>query len=251
MKQEIKVIFLDDGGVMNDNNLRFHQWRDLVGQYFSPRYGGTIQKWRQANTYALNQLLERYEKTVQKNPKIDFNNYWYKEQIQWLTNMFNHAKINPPPYEKRAIISRSATDWITPQVKAAFPGVVETIQLLRQRGFLLCTASGEVSWELKGYLKGMGILDCFERLYGPDLINVAKAGIAFYEKIFEEMKISQNSSTALVIDDSSKNLLWASKLGAKTVHVLNSSKCGDSTCHIHIDQLRELPQLLPEINDSF
>jgi len=34
------IIFLDDGGVMNDNNARALQWQRLVGEYFVPLLGG-------------------------------------------------------------------------------------------------------------------------------------------------------------------------------------------------------------------
>jgi hypothetical protein len=32
-----EVILIDDGGVMNDNDLRGHQWKGLCGQFFAPR----------------------------------------------------------------------------------------------------------------------------------------------------------------------------------------------------------------------
>ena len=30
------VLFLDDGGVMNDNRLRGEQWRRMVAEFFTP-----------------------------------------------------------------------------------------------------------------------------------------------------------------------------------------------------------------------
>lgn len=35
------TIFVDDGGVMNDNRLRAPQWRRLLGEFFPPRLGGS------------------------------------------------------------------------------------------------------------------------------------------------------------------------------------------------------------------
>lgn len=106
--------------------------------------------------------------------------------------------------------------------------------------------AGEVSWELKGYLTGMNIEDCFDEFFGPDLINVAKEGVVFYKRIFQDVGI--DPKTALVIDDSVEKLSFALELGASTVHVLNSSRCRNSAYQHHIDQLKELPILLPEIN---
>ena len=34
----IRYVFLDDGGVINDNSLRAPQWRRLVGEFFVPRF---------------------------------------------------------------------------------------------------------------------------------------------------------------------------------------------------------------------
>ena len=34
------MVFLDDGGVMNDNNERGLQWQRLVSEYFVPLLGG-------------------------------------------------------------------------------------------------------------------------------------------------------------------------------------------------------------------
>ena len=38
-------IFFDDGGVMNDNILRGIQWQKMIGDFFSPKYGGESHKW--------------------------------------------------------------------------------------------------------------------------------------------------------------------------------------------------------------
>lgn len=39
------VIFLDDGGVMNDNTLRGFQWERMVAEFFKPVLGGTFEAW--------------------------------------------------------------------------------------------------------------------------------------------------------------------------------------------------------------
>ena len=36
------IIFLDDGGVMNDNNTRALQWQRLVSEFFAPLLGGPL-----------------------------------------------------------------------------------------------------------------------------------------------------------------------------------------------------------------
>jgi hypothetical protein len=52
------VLFLDDGGVMNDNRLRGPQWQRLVAEFFVPRLGGTQEAWSEANRIVISRLLE-------------------------------------------------------------------------------------------------------------------------------------------------------------------------------------------------
>ena len=51
----IEAVFLDDGGVMNDNALRAPQWRRMVGEYLPSRLGGDAAAWAAANR----EVLER------------------------------------------------------------------------------------------------------------------------------------------------------------------------------------------------
>ena len=226
--EKYKVIFLDDGGVMNDNEKRTPQWRELVAQYFSPRYGGSIQDWKKANKQVFELLWERYERTLKENPMVDYVDYWKREQIRWLTDMFKFIEIPAPPYDQCAEIAREASVWITSHVRSAYPGVNEAVNLLKKHDIKLCTASGEVSWELRGYLTGMGVLDSFHKLYGPDIINRMKANESFYQKILDDMQI--DPSEAIVVDDSSDYLAMASKLGITTIHVDNLSNCTEKSC---------------------
>ncbi len=52
------TLFLDDGGVMNENSLRPEQWARLVGEFFPPILGGTSAEWVDANKKAIIQHLD-------------------------------------------------------------------------------------------------------------------------------------------------------------------------------------------------
>jgi len=240
--QSADLILIDDGGVMNDNNARSYQWKELIADYFIPIYGGSRVKWKEANQFALDNLLNRYNKIIMKNPIVDFNNYWKRELAQWVTDMFQIVNIAVPSEKNLFMLAKRAGEWITLRIKAAYPGVVETIKDLYNNGFQLCTASGEVSWELNGYLTGMDIVECFQKLYGPDLINTAKASIFFYKKILQEMTV--NPKKAILIDDSLWQVELASSMGIGTIHVLKESSCLSNKCNIHITSLKELINLI-------
>jgi len=129
--------------------------------------------------------------------------------------------IEIPPEEECLRLARHAAAFITRRVRAAFPGVVDTIRTLHHQGYPLHTASGESSPDLAGYLQAMGVSDCFGRLYGPDLIETLKEGPAYYERIFADLGIA--AADALVVDDSPRTIEWATQVGACTVLVGNSS----------------------------
>ncbi len=244
----VKVIFLDDGGVMNDNQIRGGQWQELVAQFFIPRFGGMKAEWKSANRYALIRFMEKYERIMHKTPLLDFNPFLETMMDRWLTDMCKKVKINPPPHSERFQLVQEAEKWITPRVKSAYPGIIEIIKTLKRRGYTLCTASGEASWTLKGYLSGMGIIDCFTNLYGPDLINTAKRSSKYYQKIINDMNISP--SDGIIVDDSSMQLAFAHKLGMITIHILHDSKCEESSCDYHIRYPNELLDLILKIEQE-
>ncbi|NHJ01813.1 MAG: HAD family hydrolase [Candidatus Heimdallarchaeota archaeon] len=152
------------------------------------------------------------------------------------------VEINPPPQSERFQLCQEAEKWITPRIKSVYLGIIDLIFELKSRGYTLCTASGETSWTLRGYLTGMGVIDCFTHLYDPDLVNTAKWSKKYYQEIINDMNISP--SDGIVVDDSSMHLSFAKKVGFLTVHVLNDSKCEESSCDYHINRSNELVDLL-------
>ncbi len=58
------VVFLDDGGVMNDNRMRGPAWQRLVAEYFAPRLGGEPAAWAAANRVAVEREMDYYRRTA-------------------------------------------------------------------------------------------------------------------------------------------------------------------------------------------
>ena len=115
------------------------------------------------------------------------------------------------------VMATEASAYITRRVYSAFPGAVEAIREFHSSGLTLRTASGSHSADLEGYLEAMELAGTFERLYGPDLVDMPKMGVAYYERIFADAEVEPN--TALVVDDSVRSLAWAHQAGAKVVLV--------------------------------
>ncbi len=57
---EIEAIFIDDGGVMNDNERRGQQYRHYIAEYVVPRFGGDHAAWEAANLKVIMEQIPLY-----------------------------------------------------------------------------------------------------------------------------------------------------------------------------------------------
>ena len=204
------AIFFDDGGVMNDNRLRGIQWQKMIGEYFSPKYGGEPYKWAEGIFEFIKEVLAEQDEDL---PEYDL--YYDTFKTRWIASLFKYVGIEVPPKKFHSKIYDEAIDFITPNVKAAFPGVIDTIKKLHSQGFMLFTASAENSFQLKGYLRGMRVLEYFEKFYGPDLINTHKFEESYYTRIFENLSLDPRK--AIIIEDNPRYLNQAEKAGANVI----------------------------------
>ncbi|MFX1499557.1 MAG: HAD hydrolase-like protein [Promethearchaeota archaeon] len=216
IKNSELIIFFDDGNVLNDNNIRARQWHQLIGEYFSPRYGGEPEKWGIAN----DRIIENFRgkevpKSILENREKSFNTFIELFIEKWINNLFDFVGIKRPEKKIYKEIYYNASKFVDLKVKATFPGVIKSIINLYNKGFNLCTASGTESIELGYYLEGVGVKKYFKRLYGPDLINILKVNDAFYRTIFKDIGILPEK--AIIVDDKPYYLDIAEKLGANVI----------------------------------
>ena len=57
-------LFLDDGGVLNDNSLRGPEWLRLIGEFMPARLGGTAEQWASANRVVFSQVWGDLQKRL-------------------------------------------------------------------------------------------------------------------------------------------------------------------------------------------
>jgi FMN phosphatase YigB (HAD superfamily) len=243
----LPIIFLDDGGVINDNEVRGRQWQRLVGEFYAPRLGGTPEDWAEANrvfTAGLFETVAWNARLQQTHNYADFDRQYMRD---WITGMCGMLGIEPPPEEEGIALAREGGNWIIPQVRAAYPGAIETIRVLHDEGYTLYTASGASSWDMKAYLEPYGVVECFVRLYGPDLVDTHKKGPEYYRLIFEDSGV--RAEDALVLDDNPMVLGWAGEVGARGVLVGKHASEKVSGLVAEIGSLAELPELLQRIEE--
>ncbi len=239
------MIFLDDGGVMNDNSQRALQWQRLVSEFFVPLLGGTTEAWIEANRVVADRLFHPDNWHMRIQTFSDYASFDYFYQVDWLSGMCELVGIPTPPEEEAVELARRAVAYITSRVHAALPGAVDAIHTLHSQGFTLHTASGESSSDLAGILDAMDVRACFGRLYGPDLINTFKEGPEYYERIFADAGITP--SDALVVDDSPRAIEWAAQAGARTILVSNTPHL-ETKALFRIGSLAELPAIIRQLD---
>ena len=239
------IIFLDDGGVMNDNRTRALQWQQLVSEYFVPLLGGSPEAWSRANRVVADRLFEPDAWRRRVQAAADYRSFDRAYQVEWLRDMCELVGVGTPPEEECLHLARGAAAFITRRVQAAFPGVVDTIRTLHCQGYMLHTASGESSLDLEGYLQAMGVRACFGRLYGPDLIDTLKEGPEYYERIFADLGIA--AAEALVVDDSPRATRWATQVGARAA-LVGDLPLPQTGTTVHMGNLVELPATLQRLD---
>ena len=240
-----RILFIDDGGVMSDNRRRGEQWRRMVADFFAPRLGGSPEAWAEANHRVITAMLDAQSWEERCAAYPDYASFERAYFLDWLRAMCEIVGVECPPDEESLALSREITAYIIPRIRAAYPGAAETVRLLHERGYTLHTASGESSYDLEGYLKGMGVRDCFTTLYGPDLINAFKTGPEFYRHILDHGEI--DPSKALLVDNYPGAITWAREVGLPGVLVNSDGDLSSDEAVATIGSLSELPALLQRL----
>jgi len=138
----IEAIFIDDGGVMNDNQRRGQQWRPLISDYFAPKYGGEKENWMKANTYAMSFVMDELNQIMKNDSEISHEYYINLEYKIWTEKMFEYMDLTPPPKDQYKKLNLDVDNLIIPQIQSAYPGIVECIKNLSKK-FTLHTASDQ------------------------------------------------------------------------------------------------------------
>jgi phosphoglycolate phosphatase-like HAD superfamily hydrolase len=214
---DIRVVFIDDGGVLNDNNARAPQWRRLLGEYFVPRLGGTPQAWASANVSAFQRSWERFMARIASAGESGGVDNWTREERgRWLVDMCEQVGVVTP--DDVASVGVDASIWVGERVQAAMPGAVEAVRTFKRKGLVIHTASGGMSWELDPYLRSMGIRQHFDRLYGPDLVDRYKNGPHYHSAILADS--GTDPGHAAIVDDWAESRAWAGSLGMRSFRTL-------------------------------
>ncbi|KAF9348165.1 hypothetical protein BGX26_000398 [Mortierella sp. AD094] len=189
------AIFLDSGGVINDNAKRAPQWIRYLGEFLPTTVlGGTAQVWGQANAEIVKPFFSQWHSYMEQAIEIatkaqaraieeegkgrelvesgqdrETNVYWIFERLQlliWIKEMCKVAFPHVPELESKIMpslsdddffeIARSAHLYSIQRVKADYPGAVDTIRKLRTNDITTPSQFNHKLYTSSG--------DCFEDL---------------------------------------------------------------------------------------
>ena len=208
------AVFFDDGGVLNDNRIRGKQWKTLVGEYYYTRFSGDPEIWGEANHKIITSYFDFFLRDG-KEKFSDYQTFYNNFKKNMVLEMFKEVGKTPPRNINLVEIFNTTRQYVIPKVRSAIPGVIDCIKELSSKDFILYTAAGAVSIEMKLYLEGMCIIQYFKEFYGPDLINTWKDGTKYYEAIFKHSGV--DATKAIVIEDHPRFLDSALEVGANVI----------------------------------
>jgi FMN phosphatase YigB (HAD superfamily) len=223
------ALFLDVYGVLMDPSALAPQWQRLVGEFLVPRLGGEPDAWGAANKYAAERMFARY-----RDPGGTPRETHGRLRRLWFREMCEHAGIRPP--EQAGRLAEETFAWVTERLRAFLPDTVKALRMLKARDTRLFISAGLVSQDADAYLRGMGVRDLFEEIYGTDVIDRWKTNAGFYRKVLEHSGVRPEE--AMTVDDQERCLDWARRAGFARTLLL--APAGTPSPHEAISSLSEL-----------
>lgn len=131
-------------------------------------------------------------------------------------------------------------------IPTLFPHVKETLNRLKERGYILSVASSRQSVSLRGFLHDMSVEDCISYILGADNVEKSKPDPEPVLKTLRELGIPAEES--LVVGDMPVDIIMGLRAGAATCGVTYGNSSRDDLVEAGagyiIEDISELPGLL-------
>ncbi len=215
MSSNRPTVFLDFDDTLSDPIPFFLQFVHEISTLFCARFGGDAQEWERVATHMLVYVEDGYKARFIGTPRNGYLEWLHSLPMVTMGLMFGGMEI-PIPHDAASLSSTIQFEALK-RCNVAFPGVDRSLKALSAQGYHLHMASGQESNYLRGALTGMEILSHFDRLFGPDLIDCAKEGLEYYQRVFAAVGVS--SSEVIIVDDYPPAIGWALESGAKVIQV--------------------------------
>src|SRR5579862_2713865 len=160
------VLFFDFDDTLSEQISFNLQYVRGLGGALAPIYGGEVEAWA---AHAADMMV-----ALEADYLLRFRDTPLSGYCEWLPTMLMHAvellfkgMQLPQPDDPETIARRMRQEALLAS-NALFPGALDAIQNLHQRGIPLHMASGNDSDHLRSSLHAVGLAPYLDRLYGPD-----------------------------------------------------------------------------------
>lgn len=241
-----KYLFVDFDDTLSDQFKLNTQYVREVGALLAPKYGGEPEAWAKATADMLEALEKEYVERFVCRPLAGYREWLETVHDRASEMVFAGMGLQTPPDSRRLAIETQFAALAS--CDAAFPGAYDALLELYDGDYRVQMASGQESEYLLAALMGAGIESFTESKFGPDLVDCAKEGPEYYERIFGEIGVKP--SDTLVVDDHPQAIAWALKTGVKVVQVrISRERRYPVVAGVEavITELTELPALVKRI----
>jgi len=208
-----KIVFIDFDDTLSDPFLLHPQYVRALGTLLALRFGGSEDRWAKAAIDTLESVEREYNARFERNPLSGYCSWLEQVRERSARQMFKQMEITAPASIVR--IAREMQFDALLKCNSAFPGALEALNQLCEQAWRIQIASGQESDYLAAALRGAGIDCCIESKFGPDLVDCAKEGPEFYERIFGACGVQ--AEEAIVVDDWPPAIRWALQTGARVI----------------------------------
>ena len=113
------VLFIDDGGVLNDNRKRRVEWERMVGDFMPLRMGGTAEVWRKANVGVFQEVWGEVQ--AQIGHYKSYRDFYEAYASGWMSLMCTRVGVPGPPEERAIEIYQQLAVHIAERASCAYP----------------------------------------------------------------------------------------------------------------------------------
>ncbi|HLJ55507.1 MAG TPA: HAD family hydrolase [Chthonomonadaceae bacterium] len=215
----VRCVFIDFDETLNDPHAFHGQFVRAMGSLLAGRFGGDAARWSQAAVEQLARIDAEYAERFAGRPLAGYCGWLEAVRERAAIEMFARMGLPPPP-DPAGTARRTQTEALR-RCSALYPGAPDAIRVLSEAGYRVHLASGQESEYLAAALLDTGLEPCVGTAYGPDLVDCAKEGREYYDRIFAAADVAPRE--AVVVDDYPPALGWAMEAGAAAIQARVSS----------------------------
>jgi FMN phosphatase YigB (HAD superfamily) len=241
-----KFLFIDFDDTLSDP-FRFQlQYVREIGAILAPKYGGEVEAWAKSGIDMLEALEKDYAARFVGNPLAGYCAWLETVRVRSVELLFRGMRLPVPANAEQLSVETQFSALL--MCDSTFPGALEALTTLFEEGYRVQIASGQESQYLIAALMGAGIESYTESKFGPDLIDCAKEGPEYFERMFAATGVDPKE--ALVVDDFPPVIEWALQTGAKVIQSrLSVERHHDTVPGVAavLTDLRALPDVVKEV----